>query len=233
MKALRILSIALAPFFGQLAQAQSPAPVLPVCGSNGVSKPVMQTQMSLEDSYPPLSVALGEEGATVVDFTVNRNGTVSDVAVAASSGFLRLDDASVSAMKQMIYSQPKQEEVPVDCRAHLRIVWKFTGEPEEPGTRPLELVPPQSLYPARARAERREGAALVSVITGMDGRVMDMKILKSSGSDDLDEASMAYVKALRIQGAQIDGRNTLSNAGVVVVWTLDPKEASALAHGKS
>lgn len=226
--------IVLVSLFGALAQAeaQRPAPPLPLCGVNGVSMPVMQTKMSLEDSYPPLSVALGEEGPTVVDFTVNRNGTVSDALVIESSGFPRLDDASMSAMKQMLYSQPKRGDAPVDCVAHLKIVWKLNGPPPDPAAAPQKLVPPQSLYPAGARAEHREGAALIAIAVGTDGNVREMKVIKSSGSDDLDDASMAYVKALRIRGAQIDGRYMLSGVDVIVVWTLDPKEASSLAHGK-
>jgi outer membrane biosynthesis protein TonB len=92
-----------AVMFAAAAQAQSVASDtgtgIPFCNAAGISKPAMQTKMSLEDSYPPLSVVLGEEGSTVVGFTILKNGTVADVHVEASSGSLRLDSASVNNMR--------------------------------------------------------------------------------------------------------------------------------------
>jgi protein TonB len=49
--------------------------------------------------YPKLSQRYGERGTVVLSLTVRSDGTVSDVAVKSSSGFLRLDRAAVDAIK--------------------------------------------------------------------------------------------------------------------------------------
>jgi TonB family protein len=228
-----LLAIATVPILAHaaVAQQQSAAPAgLPFCNANGITQPVMQTKLSLEDSYPPMSVVLGEEGNTVVNFTVKKNGTVADVVVAATSGSMRLDAASVSAMGQMLFSQPKRGGDAIDCRSHIRIVWKLAPNEADPNASRQDVLvfaAPQSWYPAQARAEHREGASVVAVVIGGDGALVDERIYKSSGSDDLDNAALAYVKTLRLKAATIDGKPLLSTAGVVIAWTLDPKEVPA------
>jgi TonB family protein len=198
-----------------------------MCNADGITQPIMQTKLSLEDSYPPMSVVLGEEGNTVVNFTVKKNGTVADVAVGASSGSIRLDDASVSAMAQMLYSQPRRGNDAIDCRWHVRIVWKLTPNDASTDERPenvLAFVAPQSWYPPKARAEHREGGALIAVTIGSDGALMREFVYRSSGSDDLDNASLAYVKTLRLKPATIEGKPAVSIASIAIAWTLDPNE---------
>ncbi|HUB84614.1 MAG TPA: TonB family protein [Rhizomicrobium sp.] len=100
---LALLAVTTAPALARAADASPQAAAsLPMCNADGITQPIMQTKLSLEDSYPPMSVVLGEEGNTVVNFTVKKNGTVADVAVGASSGSIRRDDASVSAMAQLL-----------------------------------------------------------------------------------------------------------------------------------
>jgi len=47
-------------------------------------------------NYPPISQRLGEEGVTLLAFTINVDGSVSSITVAKSSGSDRLDNAAVS-----------------------------------------------------------------------------------------------------------------------------------------
>lgn len=59
-----------------------------------------------DDLYPAISRRLGEQGTVVVRMTVNRDGRVSDVAIAQSSGSDRLDAAAVQAVKERYVFQP-------------------------------------------------------------------------------------------------------------------------------
>jgi protein TonB len=56
-----------------------------------------------EEDYPPQSKRLGEEGVTTVRFTVLENGSVADVSIVKSSGFERLDQATLRLMKRCRY----------------------------------------------------------------------------------------------------------------------------------
>jgi len=53
--------------------------------------------------YPPLSRRLGEQGTALVRTLISRNGRALDAVLAQSSGFDRLDQAAVQAVKQWRY----------------------------------------------------------------------------------------------------------------------------------
>jgi TonB family protein len=136
----------------------------------------------------------------------------------------------------MLFSQPKRGSDAVECRSHLRIVWKLTdnttGSSLYPGDMQL-LMPPPSRYPAQARTEHREGATVITITIGGKGEILLMKIEKSSGSDDLDQAAMNYAKTLRFQPGTVNGMPTISGIGITVIWTLDPNEGLVLEKSKA
>ncbi|MGN6517183.1 MAG: energy transducer TonB [Rhizomicrobium sp.] len=201
---------------------------LRACYSEGVTRPVMQTTINLMDDYPPLSVALGEEGATDLSFVIKSNGTVSDVKVVRSSGSLRLDDASVEAAKQAIYSQPKLGNQPIACSHYLRINWKLEGQAGG-GLWQSEIVvltPPEALYPPGALAEHREGVTSMAVTLAKNGSLMKVAVMRSSGSDDLDAAAVAFAKTRSFKPGEVDGHPTGSVIGVTIPWTL-PSDKNA------
>lgn len=49
--------------------------------------------------YPPLSRRMGEEGTVVLRVALDESGAVSDAQVKTSSGFARLDEAALAAIK--------------------------------------------------------------------------------------------------------------------------------------
>ncbi len=51
-------------------------------------------------------------------------------------------------------------------------------------------------YPSTARTENRTGTPCVTFVVEEDGRITDIKILRSSGSTDLDEEAMRIVKSM-------------------------------------
>lgn len=59
----------------------------------------------------------------------------------------------------------------------------------------LDATPPR--YPTESRRKREEGTVRLSVIVGPDGRVADVGVASSSGSDRLDKAALAAVKRWR------------------------------------
>jgi len=52
-------------------------------------------------------------------------------------------------------------------------------------------------YPAEARRQGKEGVASVRIVVARDGRIIDVQVVHSSGSDMLDQATLAM-----FQGAQ-------------------------------
>jgi periplasmic protein TonB len=58
--------------------------------------------------YPPVSKRLGEEGHAMVKFSVQDDGSVSNVTIAKSSGYQRLDDAAIQCVQSWRYKPATQ-----------------------------------------------------------------------------------------------------------------------------
>ncbi len=78
--------------------------------------------------YPALAVRLGHEGATQLVFTVNTDGTISDMRVAQSSGYPELDQASVEGAKCWTYKPATQDGHPVAVTWHATVNWRLKGD---------------------------------------------------------------------------------------------------------
>ncbi|WP_294394112.1 energy transducer TonB [uncultured Sphingomonas sp.] len=80
-----------------------------------------------------------------------------------------------------------------------------TPPPMEIGT--LSAMPgnPPLKYPAAARMRRQEGVVRLRLLVGTDGRVADISLAQSSGSDLLDKAAMEVVRRWRFHPPTRDG----------------------------
>jgi protein TonB len=75
-------------------------------------------------NYPPISQRLGEEGTTLLAFTITADGGVSNITVAKSSGSERLDSAAASCAANWRYKAAidKGQPVAVPWKAEVRWV---------------------------------------------------------------------------------------------------------------
>jgi protein TonB len=74
--------------------------------------------------YPDLAIKAGIEGLVVVQFVVERDGSVSDVAVMRSANDI-LDRAAVEAVKQLKFTPGLQRDKPVRVRFALPVRFRF------------------------------------------------------------------------------------------------------------
>jgi TonB family protein len=220
--------IAVAVAASPVAAPQAPATMntLPPCSDPSITTPPqLQTQISLADSYPPLSVVLGEQGDTKLLFTVKSNGTADNVRVTSGSGSLRLDDAAVGAVRQLLYSPPKAGDVAVSCTKYMMIKWRFSDQNPAPtanAASAMLLTPPRALYPPAALAKHEEGFTEVLLFLGRDGKIINAHVGRSSNGDDLNAASLAYVRTLDLKPGSISGNAAPTVLNVTVIWMLDP-----------
>ncbi len=78
-----------------------------------------------QQNYPEVSVRLNEEGTTTLSMKVMTDGSVSDVTVAKSSGFPRLDEAAVSCAGRWHYKPASQDGNPVEMSWQANVQWKL------------------------------------------------------------------------------------------------------------
>ena len=60
----------------------------------------LKTSQRVDPTYPPTSRRLGEEGTVRLKVLVDERGRARDVQVAKSSGFARLDEAAMTAVRK-------------------------------------------------------------------------------------------------------------------------------------
>lgn len=101
-----------APTKGEVSQVETKATLV---GSSS----------DLAKEYPPLSQRLGEEGTVVVALEVAADGSVSDARVVSSSGYPRLDNAALSAVRQAHFKPATINGVPVASKARLPIRYEL------------------------------------------------------------------------------------------------------------
>ena len=97
----------------------------------GPIKPLISSPASIGrphtcmQNYPPISQRLGEEGVTLLAFTVTAEGGVANITVAKSSGSERLDSAAVACATSWRYKPAIQANQPVSVPWKTNVVWKL------------------------------------------------------------------------------------------------------------
>ncbi|MGE0114012.1 MAG: energy transducer TonB [Steroidobacteraceae bacterium] len=82
---------------------------------------------SNEDYYPSASIRAGEEGVTTVDIYVAADGKVTDARVKTSSGFERLDEATLKYVKTWRMKPATRGGVPEGSWVTVPVRWKIVG----------------------------------------------------------------------------------------------------------
>jgi len=200
------------------------APPPPSSPASAITAPVpVSPHTTTADDYPMLSRWLHEEGRTLVQFTINADGTVSDPVIMESSGHVRLDAASLDLVKRWLYHPAIRDGKPIAVRSEAYIQWKLT-QPELPEQTYFTMVymKPDD-YPPAAKANGEEGFVAVVVYLDPDGNVLDSTILHGSGFADLDSATADMIaKRWHFKAAEFEGKPSRSAVGLIVVWSLSP-----------
>jgi periplasmic protein TonB len=78
--------------------------------------------------YPPLATRLNHEGVTTIGFTIQADGTVTNVHVTESSGHDELDQAAIPCASNWHYKPAMQNGQPVSVPWTTKVVWKLMGQ---------------------------------------------------------------------------------------------------------
>ena len=75
--------------------------------------------------YPPISRGEGEEGTVTLLLTVQTDGSISDIRIARSSGYQRLDAAAQKALRNIKLQPATCHGKPIAVRIHKSITFKI------------------------------------------------------------------------------------------------------------
>ena len=104
-----------------LSACQTAAPK--ECTRKDIVPPKELRQPSVQ--YPPTSQNDGEEGTVTLLLAVQTDGSISDIRIARSSGYQRLDAAAVRSLRQAKFQPATCHGKPIAVRIHKSITFKI------------------------------------------------------------------------------------------------------------
>lgn len=93
--------------------------------SDAVESTELQVVNRVTPAYPPASRRLGEAGTVVFRVLVDENGHPLQVEVTKSSGFTRLDDAALQAIRRWIFVSPTRAGQPVRSWSRVQVRFRL------------------------------------------------------------------------------------------------------------
>ena len=104
-----------------LSACQTAAPK--ECTRKDIVPPKELRQPSVQ--YPPISYDNAEEGTVTLLLAVQPDGSVSDIRIARSSGYQRLDAAAVRSLRQAKFQPATCHGKPIAVRIHQSFIFKI------------------------------------------------------------------------------------------------------------
>jgi protein TonB len=89
--------------------------LLPATGDKG----------NIPPGYPPMSVELGEQGVVVVQMQIAPDGHVAAVGVLQTSGYPRLDEATLAALRKWRFTPAMENGQPVPSQQVLPVRFRL------------------------------------------------------------------------------------------------------------
>ncbi len=185
--------------------------------------------------YPIASLIRNESGRVILDVTFAADGSITDAAIATTSGNARLDNAALDIVRN----------APIDARipgpagsSRAELAWTLPLRPAydivtppQPGAPQTGTVPdllqlPQdqgllSLPPASIVA-RESGVVALTVSIGADASVTGISVRETSGYAALDEAAIRLARAATYEAGSMDGMPVDATLDMAVAYTSYP-----------
>ena len=167
----------------------------------------LQNYLISNIKYPEASLKNKEEGKVLVEFVVDADGSIGDVAVAQSSGYALLDAEAVRVVSSMSKWTPGvYKGVNVNTKFNQPVVFKLPVstteevdvQPEYPGGMDalLKFISDNLNYPSDCKKAKIEGRAIVEFIVAADGKVCNAAIMQSANNASLDAEALRVVGLL-------------------------------------
>ena len=96
------------------------------CTRKDIVPPKELRQPSVQ--YPPISYDNAEEGTVTLLLAVQTDGSISDIRIARSSGYPRLDTAAVRSLRQAKFQPATCHGKPIAVRIHQSFVFELTND---------------------------------------------------------------------------------------------------------
>jgi TonB family protein len=202
----------------------------------GVETPVrvdLSHPIKLGENYPSLSRRKGEEGLSVVRIEVDSDGVVRAMQLVVSSGFARLDEASLDSFAGARLIPATIDGAAVNTWANIPIAWNLAGHstyrPHRVNDAEIQMpiiqksyrlkVSPDD-YPSGSRATHQEGDCVIHAQIDKGGIATEISVVKSTGFAALDQGCIRAIREAPFSPARRDGEAVDGSATIGISWRL-------------
>ena len=174
------------------------------------------------DYYPLESKRRNEEGVCVVKITATAEGNVEDPILTLSTGYPRLDEACLVAVRGKHIKPKIRDGKPTTVTLEMPINWRLTA----PGKAPIKVDPSnrprigQEYYPAESTRLHEEGVCVVKVNVSARGEVHELGLTHSTGFTRLDQACLDAFTSGGLLPATVNGKAVDSTTDYPIIWKL-------------
>jgi TonB family protein len=179
--------------------------------------------------YPKESLRRREQGTALIRLYAASDGSVPASQVVVSSGFARLDEASLVAFVDakmrpaILHGKPisKWINVPTQWTINQPRGWS-TLDPSVTPQMPDDYQPEvgTTYYPKTSLDMRQEGTCLVHLQVSEGGTPSDFSITKSTGFASLDQACITAIQHAQFIAAKREGKHVAAWTDILICWRL-------------
>lgn len=107
----------------------------------------------------------------------------------------------------------------------LLALFQATAGPAWPDVKPGRILSAPdwadyNIYPPAARAAEEEGSVTAQLLVDPGGRTVDCRIVRSSGSDALDQGTCERMRDIRFEPGTVGGKPVWSSRSLSIAWQL-------------
>jgi TonB family protein len=210
----------------------------------GVS--AMMKYLTINMKYPQEAVKKHIEGRVIVQFVVDKDGTVRNANVVRS--IPELDKEAIRIVEAMPKWRPgKQDGKNVKVGFTLPITFKLDGNKHEvalteTSPKAYDVVEEQPCfmggqhkmfeyfashlkYPAAAQKDKMQGKVIIQFVVGKDGDISSARVVRSI-REDLDNEALRVINSMpRWQPGKMEGKNVAVKFTVPFTFKLDNEKA--------
>jgi TonB family protein len=203
-----LIAVILFAIFGELTLRDAQQPAMRSSGNNCAAA-----------YYPASAIRAGEQGATLLNLSISKTGTVTKVEVKQSSGFADLDKAAVDCVMGGWHFHPAlQKGKPLASTKKIRIVWKLMSR----GNVAPHLQTPMETscandFPANKWTSYRSTVLHFRILA--DGTVSQPFVAISSGDSLFDAKAMQCATRLTYTAAVINEAPADVSWNAAVDWS--------------
>ncbi len=184
--------------------------------------------------YPPLAKQMGIQGTVVLEATVEKDGSVSNIDVV--SGHPLLVKAALDAVKDWRYEALASAPVKTTVTMKFSLSQSFSTDPTPAATpapdkeqvvdshdkdvvKPVPIYKPEPKYTKEAKDAKVQGTVILKITIDAQGNVTDVKVTRSL-EKSLDESAVQTVRTWKFKPALKDGKPVACKSTVEITFKL-------------